>query len=244
MKLFHLLLLACCCTSLFAQNAAIPQALRASMTLNRISTLNAYGNAIGGIPLPPGKVIGDTYISKNWNQGSVLLYQSETIIEGYPLRFDIEQNELEIDTKSGVKVLAADKIRNFTWIDSLTRKPVFYVNAKEYVDETSTPLSGFFEVISEGTLLVMKKTTLSVRKANYVKEFDTGSRDDKIMKNDLFYYAQGNKVMPLATSRKKFLPIFGDKAEKVKEFIDVNGMNLKEVHHLQAIFEYYNSITK
>ena len=246
MKLSQILVLIFFTTALSGQNTVIPSALRASMTLDRIPALNALapGNAIPGMPLQAGKVIGDSYLAKNWSKGSVLLYQSETIIEGYPLRYDIAQNELEINTKNGVKVLASNKIRNFTWIDSLSKTPVFFVNAKEYADEAGTALSGFFEVISDGTILVLKKTLISVKKANYIPALDAGTRDDEILKNDKFYYANANKVYALPTSKKKFLPIFKDKAEKMEEFIELNDMSLKEAHHIKAIFEYYNSLIK
>ena len=44
--------------------AVVPENVRAANTLEKLQDLDRMGNAdmLYGIPLPPGKVIGDTYI--------------------------------------------------------------------------------------------------------------------------------------------------------------------------------------
>lgn len=213
--------------------------------MNRISSLRSgAGNILYGVPMPPGKVIGDSYVSKSWNYGSILLYESEKLIEGYPLRYDIDKDELEINAPGGAKVLSGSKVKSFTWQDSLSHNVVYFVSAKDYMNAEGTPLAGFFEVLSDGALPAFKKTSLVLKKANYVKEFDTGTRDDQILKKEEFYYVKEGKVYSLPSSKKKILPLFNDQAEKMKTYIETNNMSLKEAHHLQSIFEYYNSLIK
>jgi hypothetical protein len=227
---------------LFSQ--AIPPVLRSTMTLGRVNSLNTTGNAIPGIPLPPGKLIGDSYLDTKWKVGVILFYETKPLIEGYPIRYDIELNQLEINTSNGIKVLSGNTIRSFTWIDSLSQTPAFFSNAKDYSNEAGTPLVGFFEVLSDGAIPAFKSTHITIKKANYVKEFDTGTRDDEILKKEEFLYAKGQKAYSIPTSKKKLLPIFGAQSEKVDSFIQLNNMSLRESHHIKAIFEYYNSLEK
>jgi len=233
------------CSLAYSQTTAIPATLRATMTMNRISSLQGgSGSILYGIPMSPGKLIGDSYMSKTWNYGSILLYELDKLIEGYPLRYDIDKDELEISAPGGAKALAGNKVKSFSWQDSLSHKIVYFINAKDYTSTEGTSLTGFFEVLSDGSIPVFKRTNLVLKKANYVKEFDTGTRDDQILKKEEFFYIQEGKVHPLPTSKKKLLPLFNEQADKMKSYIEMNNMSLKEAHHIQSIFDHYNSLIK
>ncbi len=94
------------------------------------------------------------------------------------------------------------------------------------------------------SIAVFKRTTLSIKQANYVPQFDVGSRDDKIMKAEEFYYLKGDTILRIPSSKKKLSEVFGNRSEEIKKYMDINAMRLKEEHHIKAIFDYYNSKVK
>ena len=155
--------------SLGYTQSVVPNNIRAANTLDRLVDLDGLSNAdmLYGIPLPEGKVIGDTYLDVQWKAASILLYDKNKLIEGFPVRYDIHLNELEIKAKNGVKVLKGDKVKSFVWMDSLTNSPVYFVNAKEFQNEDNVTLSGFFQVLTDGALPLFKKTRVSFKKADY-----------------------------------------------------------------------------
>jgi hypothetical protein len=225
----------------FCQVTAMPANLRAEMTLDRLRHLSP-NDLTYGIPLPDKKLVGDAYLHGDWKPGSMLLYASETFLEGYPVRYDMLRDEMEVKSRSGIKVIQGIKIKSFVWVDTLKGAPEYFVNAKDYKSDDGVPLNGFFQIMADGKLPLFKQTKATIQKANYVVQFDVGSRDDKIVKDDKFYYASDGKVFAVPGSRKKLLPLFGDQREKIEQFIRINSLNLKTEHHLQKIFEYYNSL--
>ena len=195
-----------------------------------------------GIPQPEGKVVGDTYFSMQWKASTILLYKDEKMVEGFLTRYDIRANEIEVKTQSGIKVVSGDKVKSFIWIDSVSRVPSYFVNGKDFKDKDRTTLSGFFQVVVDGPLPLLKQTTVYVKKADYSVQFDVGSRDDKILKKTELYFARDGQVMELPSSKKKLLPLFGDKAEAIGKFIQDQNLAVSREADLVTLFKHYNSL--
>src|SRR5687768_14078136 len=110
--------------------AVVPENIRATNTLEKLQDLDRMGNAdmLYGIPLPPGKVIGDTYMDPQWKNSAILLYENNKMIEGFQARYDIHLDELEIKARNGIKVLKGNKVKSFVWLDSVYSAPAYFVN--------------------------------------------------------------------------------------------------------------------
>lgn len=223
--------------------SALPNSIRASETLDNINELSS-GEMLYGIPMPEGKVIGDTYLSTNWMKSTLLLYDQDKILKGYPVRYDIQLDELEIKGKDGVKVVKGDRVKSFSLVDSLLNRPKYFVNAKEYKNTDNITLSGFFQVLADGPLPLFKKTSIQIKEADYRVQFDVGSRDNKILKKDGYFTLEGKNVIELPSSKKKLLPFFGEKATEIDKFIKLNSLILSNEGHLKAVFEHYNALVQ
>lgn len=245
MRILTILAAACLGTvTAFAQPVnTVPKNIRAANTLNKLFDTNGLAtfDNLYGIPLEPGRVIGNAYLNPDWNRTTFLLYDEDKMIEGYPARYEIDQDQFEIQVGAGIKLLNGKSVRSFVWVDSLTRSPHYFVNAKDFKNENNIPLTGFFEVLTEGDLTLLSRTDLVVKKPNYNDKLDVGSRDERILKKTKFYFTEGGKIKELATTRKKLLPVFGEYATAMEEFIRKNELSLNEPDHLKAIFENYNA---
>lgn len=228
-------------TSYSQTDSALPTQIRAAQTMDNINELSS-GEVLYGIPQPEGKVIGDTYLNTNWLQTTILLYEKDKLLEGYPVRYDIGLDELEIKGKKGVKVLGGNKVKSFVMIDSITQKPNYYINAKEFRNEDNVKLIGFFQVLADGSKPLFKKTSIKVKKGDYNVQFDVGSRDDKLLRKYDYFTTDGERVTELPSSNKKLFPFFGDKSKEIEEFVNTNKLSAKNEQHLQKIFEYYNQL--
>jgi hypothetical protein len=223
-----------------AQNA-IPQQLRAQMTMDRITDGDRIGQSdlLYGIPPAPGRTLGDYYLDPKWNTGSVFLKDSERKIEGLPLKYDIKTQTIEILANKAVKVLDARKVKGMVWYDSLTQLGSFFANAGEFTEE-GVPLAGLIEVMSDGAIPLLCYTTVWIKKADYVPALDVGSRDDKIMKRKTYYYSIDRQLTKIS-SKKKLLPVFGDKADAVDAFIKTNDLSVNKPFDLKLIFDFFNT---
>lgn len=220
---------------------AIPPYMRAQNTLTRLSEpIRGMSSAdlLYGIPMEPGIVIGDNYLDKKWNTATILLYQSETMIEGYPVKYDVKNDLLEIQSRSGIKVLEGKKIKNLVWVDSITTQPHYFVNGGEYRYENSK-LLGLLEVIVDGQIPLLKRSELNTKKPNYNAALDVGTRDTKIYFKDVFLYARGKELF-IVKNKEDVLKAAGDRSAEVEAFIKENKLNTNKQPGLKQVFEFLN----
>ena len=221
----------------------IPSNVRATNTIERLTDSNGLGNneMMYGIPIPEGKVIGDTYLNTEWRKSVILLYEGNKLLEGYPIRYDIKIDELDVKTASGVKVLSGKNVKSFVWTAAPEEAANYFINAKEFRDD-GVPLTGFFEVLVDGNTPLFKKTNVTIKKADYNATLSIGSRDDKILKNSTYFLADGNKVYELPGNKKKFLALFKGKANEIEAYMDANDLSVKKEEELVLIFKHCNSL--
>lgn len=220
---------------------AIPQNVRTQMSMDRLSRMNfnRIENAVIGLEAPPGRVIGDTYLDPKWNMGSVMIADKNALVEGYPMKYDIKGQNVEIKTAAGVRLLDIKKVGHLVWLDSLTQIPHYFVNASKYKND-GVPMIGLIEVLVDGEKSLFKKTNLNVKQPTYVPALDVGSRDTEIYKKSVFCYNNGLDIVEIK-SRKKFIESLGDAGAEIGNYIKENRLDVKTEADLRQIFEYYNS---
>lgn len=224
---------------------AIPKNIRATSTLDNLFDINGLSkfDNLSGIPMEPGNVVGNGYLEAGWNRATLLLYDVEKMVENIPVRYEIEVDQFEIRLSSGVKVLSGKKVKSFVWVDSLTRSPHYFVNGNDFKDKENIPMTGFFEVLTEGRMPLLAKTELVVKNPTYNDKFDMGNRNTRIVKKVDYYYVQNGVAAEVPSGKKKFLLLFGDHAPSVEKFINTNTLTLSDGAHLRAIFEHYAAIS-
>jgi hypothetical protein len=227
--------------SLAQAQAVVPANLRASISLERMVETNGLRptDLVYGIPLPPGKVIGDSYLNTQWLRSSFMMYNIDRTFENYKIRYDIRTNELEVKTPTQVKVLPGDRVRNFAVTDSLNINTLFYANGKDFTLDGKKQ-SGFFEVMEDGKIALLKKTEIEIKKADYNPALHIGSLDEKILKKDSYYVLKGTELQEVR--KKKFFAIFGDQAATMETYADTNRLSAGNPRELQMIIRHYNSL--
>lgn len=220
---------------------AIPVQMRAENTLDRLSDKGGLSNSdiLYGVPMPPGNVIGDNYLDKKWNKANILLYQSEAVIEGYPVKYDVKSDLIEIKTNAGIKILDVKKIKNIVWVDSVSSAPHYFVNAGEFKKE-GVPSKGLVEVLVDGTLPLVKKTELFVKKPTYNAALDVGTRDTKIYPKETIYFVKDGEMLKVK-GKKDVMGAAGDRANEIESFIKSNKLNVNKEADLKKVFEFLNS---
>jgi hypothetical protein len=227
-------------SSLFAQ-WAVPTQVRATNTIDALSDRGGLSrnDLLYGIPPTPGRIIGDTYLDDKWNRASILLFDSEKMIEGFPVKYDIKMDLIEVVAKNGIKIIDGKKVKSMVWLDSITNVPSYFINARAYTLEGAA-LNGFLQVVADGQLPLLKRTLITEKQPDYVPGLDVGSRDKKILKKESYYYSNKDQLTKIG-SKKNLLTAFGDAAQDVESYIKINKLNLNKEEGLVKTFEYYNS---
>jgi hypothetical protein len=223
-------------------SSAVPENVRASYSIDRFGD-GIINEMIYGIPLPAPKVIGDTYIDAEWNKGRIFLYEREKFIDGYPVRYDLDRQELEVRTPEGVRVIPGTKIRSFvTFETNAPEEGSVYVNTREFSSAENEGFDGFFKVIVDGSMALMSATTVVVKKPDYNEAMNVGNQNFRIAKREKFFYASEGKVRELPTRKKELLGIFpAGSRESLNEFIGAKHVRINDEQGLAIIFGEYNS---
>lgn len=224
--------------------AALQKTIRANNITNLFNDRPNMigGNAVYGIPPEPKKVEGTNYLDTKWNTASLLLYKDQQLLEGFRVRYNIVSNMFELMEPENnlVSVMPGLRIQNLVWVDSTYKVPRYFVNGMDFKDEGS-PISGFFEVLIDGELPLMRRTMAVFKESNYNTALMVGNRNDQIIKRNIYYYLRGEDVYEVPNGRKKIFEVFGDSAEEMKEYTENNSIDLKDPSGLFQLFTHYNS---
>jgi hypothetical protein len=191
------------------------------------------------LPPAPPDVVGDDMLNQHFQKATFLLNDS-SLLEGLPVKYYITRNEFDVKTKAGLRALKGDRVKSFVWIDSATKRPQVFINAREFKRPDGTQGVGFFQLITEGKVGLIKQTEVIFKEANYHVALNVGSRDHKLIKKTHYYYLINNTFSPLP--KKKLESIFPDHQTDVQRFIKINAIDAAREDHLQALFDYYNSL--
>lgn len=224
-----------------AQNTLPPQ-IRIRETMDGIADPAGVtrGEILYGVQVQPGRILGDYYLDTKWNKGSLLIYGNEKVIDGYYIKYDIEGNALEVKVDELTKLISVNKIESVIWYDSLTQVPRAFVNAKEYT-ENGNQVTGLLEILEDGKIPLAKKTTIWIKRPDYVVAFDVGSQDTKIYKRETIYFLQ-EKELKEVKKKKDLLAAFGEKSNEMEKYIKVNKLNIREERGLRMAIRHYNSM--
>lgn len=223
-------------------------ALQKSIRATNVSRLlverpNLIGNTIYGIAPEPKKVEGNFYLDSKWNLASILLYCDQKVLEGFRVRYNINSNTFELMEPEGnlISTVAGLRIQNIVWMDSAYKVPRYFVNGMDFKDE-GVPISGFFEVIVEGELPLMRRTIAVFKESNYNTALMVGNLNDQIIKRNVYFYLKGKDLFEVPKKRKDLFPIFGEKAAAMEAFVNSNEIDLKKSGSIFQLFTYYNSL--
>jgi len=209
--------------------------------VERIGSQAGDPNAtIPTLPLAPPKVEGDAYLNRSYDLFVFQLYDGK-ILERYAAKLDLKLNEFDIITKQGIRVLKGNLVKSFIFFDSVTRVQSNYVNVKEWNFEGDKSFTGFFQILSEGDITLVKRNDVIFKKADFHPALNVGSKDHRYIKKEFLYYVQDGKVVELPAKRA-LIKIFGDKENELTEYVANNHLNLSKENDLVSLFNLYNKV--
>lgn len=215
--------------------------------MERIPTAGAVGNsiALGNLSYSPTGTVGDVYLNEDYRSTSFWLYDNDQVVQGLSARLDLQRNEFDINLGAGkgIRALPGSKVRTMVWTDNFSNTPQYFVNGAEYKNEDGTPFYGFFQILSEGEITLLKLNRVVFKPADRNPTHNTGSKDNRFIKRSELYYAVGNKALELP-NRKGIRKLFASREEEINKFIDVNELNLGTEPHIVILFDHYNRLVK
>ena len=239
----YILLLMLMTLPVFSQQSYLNNRFLLERIGNTGNLLTGNSGMLAGIPQAAPGVVGDSFLKNYFSDAAFLLFDKEQVVSGYQTKYDIQRDDFYLLQNRVVRVLEGSKVRNFVVIDSLSKARQQYINGRLLKDETGSPLSGFFEVLSDGKMALLRKTEIEVKAPDFHPALNVGSKDHRVVKHQLMFYAREG-VVGKVPQGKKILSLFPDQEEKMASFIKVNKLDFKSESHLKGLFEYYQSLVK
>ena len=229
-----------------AQAQAEQNYLHNRTVMERASLAGQAGNTVmlGSLSVSNPGTVGDVYLTPDYRIATFWLYDDDKVAQGFAAKLDLQRNEFDIHLgKNGIKALSGTKVKSLVWADSLSRTPQYFVNAQEYKNEEGVPYIGFFQILAEGELTLLKLTTVSFKPADHNPTHYTGSKDNRFIKHSELYYASGTNALELP-NRKGILKLMGSRKAEIEQFIKVNEINMANERHIVILFEFYDNLTR
>ncbi|MBK5278602.1 MAG: hypothetical protein JJE09_07030 [Bacteroidia bacterium] len=222
----------------------IPSQMRNEVTLDRLLSSNGSSKVelLYGLPAFSGPPLGHNYIDQKWNNCSFLLFDSEKLMEGYLAKYDIGANCLAVKLTGGTRLIEVNKIECIVWLDSITRAPRYFINAKDFKEE-SIQLTGLLEVLVDGQMPLLAQSYLKEKEIGFFAGLLALFEKDKEKKYEVdnyFFVGNGTALSKIVTE-KEFLLSFGDYFWEIEEYIEKNKLNISTPGGLKKVFEYYNA---
>ena len=76
-------------------------------------------------------------------------------------------------------------------------------------------------------------------KANYNVALDVGSKDSEIVKKEVYYFSEANKLIEIKR-KKDLLGYFKDRSNNMESFISKNKLSVSKERDLITIFKHIN----
>jgi hypothetical protein len=78
---------------------------------------------------------------------------------------------------------------------------------------------------------------------DYKPELHVGNKNTRIIKKEIFVFAQGKELIDVKTvKKKKFTKVFGEYSQAMKKFIDEKSLKFSVENDLKLMTEFYNSL--
>ena len=217
---------------------AVPDNVRATNAIDAFTTNTiSPGYMLYGINGPSGEIVGDVYLNSDWQNASVKLANREQVFSNIHCKVNLLTNQVEVLNGKQIRAIDNQNIQTITFSNGSR-----LMNASHYA-EGEAALSGFLEILVDGSTPLLKRTSLIVKKPNYNAQLNVGSKDTQLIKVDDLYTIQENKLVILKSVKKKQLPSLFIKPGEVSEYISKLETGKLNEENLKSIFSFGNSLT-
>lgn len=194
----------------------------------------------GNVPFVTYESSGQYFINEEWLDGKVILKDGKTV-EGYPLRYDLENNRLEVKLDDAIHPLELKQIKSFEWYHPESKLISLYVNAFDYKLD-GVPLVGVYEVLYDGPVKLFSKKDVNVYNSSYVTGYNSIRMRESASKEHDFFFAKGNEVFKVEKSYKENLHVFEPHGSEIGHFIKKQKLKMKKPEDLVAVIQHYESL--
>ncbi|MEM9299520.1 MAG: hypothetical protein AAGA64_14185 [Bacteroidota bacterium] len=182
----------------------------------------------------------NAYIDEGWKLGTIFFENGDRLAK-VPLRYDLVNSQLEIKIEGKIRVAPGKLLNAFEWHEELSGvkryfvRNSFFENAEEYAQ-------GFYELINEGDINILRYYNYERLKPNYNPALDVGSRTASITVTEKYYLSIDLRLHSIPKAKKEFFILFSDKVPDLESKLREAKLSHKKNDDLKEIVKMVNQI--
>ena len=181
------------------------------------------------------EIDGSPYLQKDFVPGSLITNEDHKY-ENIPMKYNGYDDRMEYKHKSGISFFLA-KPEDFKEIllgGSTFIYEEFKLGRKK--------VQGYYEVLSDGKISLLKKYTIAYKEAEPQKPFSDPKPAKFVKKPNTYYIYKGEENIYEIKNEKECLAILQDQKNKLAKYIKSEKLKIKKEEDLKKLIEYYNTL--
>lgn len=232
MKTFlHFLLLSMASQVLFSQNQ--PESV-VSFLYDTRGTFYP-GKQYFMAPPEPSNILGQTFLDENWREGAILSQEDESGVA--QIRYKVLNDEMQVLVEGKIMALTPAKIKALRIGDKI------FITAP-YFPDGGTMTLGFFELLAEGEVELLKRYWCDTRPTEFHPAVATAKDVEYVVKEEYFFRWQKDYAKPFKRSKKSVLELFEGRWKGAKDYAVKEKLNFKKEEDLARFFIQFNQLEK
>ena len=179
------------------------------------------------------------YLYNDWRPGIVHLSLGISI-EGFPLRYDLRFNLLEIDLGEEIKVQSINRIESFLLLASVNGKAEMFKSCDKYKNEDGSSLKGICKIHSEGGYSFITNVFYVMKEPDYNTALAAGNKEVKFFTKSKSLLCSNYTAYKKPRSKNTILKFFGSDFQRASRYTAQNELNLRKQNDLKALVDYMN----
>jgi hypothetical protein len=199
-----------------------------------------YQTTLGGVAFKEqnfADVKGSPYVFSDWAIGTV--QTSKGIYNNINVMYSELDDQIYFKNKEQEMVQFADPVKDFTLSYQQDGNQVLAHYRNGYTNIAGSSNNAFFEILTDGKVQLLKKTTKKVR-----EEVVYGSTESN--KNFLttirYYIVTPEKGILVKKDKKSVFAALGSKQNELEEYTKKNSIDFKKDDDLVKLITYFNSL--
>lgn len=191
-----------------------------------------YYNMIGK-KLPPPEMRGNYHLFDGFTTADILITSGE-VFKDQKINIDLKNNNIEILHEGEWSILVSTLVREII----LKNGQIFYNTM--HLGMKGLP-QGFVEILADGSIMVLRRPYIEIRRPNYVPGVGVGDKNYKILKKEKFFIGTHTGFKEFKKTRKKNINYFAS-SDATLQFIKNNKLKLNKIKDFVSAAEFYNEL--
>jgi len=180
------------------------------------------------------------YLYDDWRKG-IVYFNSGVSIGGFPLRYDLRFNLLEINLHDDIMVQTINKIEWFMLLDDYTRVIEKYMSCEEFKFKDGSSINGICKMDLEGDFSLVTNLFCIMKGPDHIKALDAGNKEMKVFTKNRILLCIDHTAFIKPKKENSIIHLFGPDSLMVSQLVKEEKLNLRKKKDMLFLLKYMNS---